>query len=192
MSLLYHHPAHNVESRNELLTLRGQHQQAGFTLLELLVVMAIVGILAGMGFWSYSSTRNPPRAAASVVHATLLTLRSQAMSNTQARRLMLVNKKDLKLQAALRCSETDQSKWTDLDTVSLDAGNRPLVLDASAPTPANPTVPTNSLLVVCFTARGLAEPQGALSAARFLSIADTKRTYRVEVALNGAVRTVVQ
>ncbi|GGM16954.1 GspH/FimT family pseudopilin [Deinococcus aerophilus] len=163
--------------------------QGGFTLIELLVVLAIVGVLFALGTYSYLSTRNPPRDAARTVHAALITLRSQAMSNTQARRLILVNDKELILQSSVRCSESDQSKWTPIGTVGLDAGNRPLVLTASKPSPANPTVQSNALLVVCFTSRGMAEPQGAMTAARFLNLTDGRRTYVVEAALNGAVRT---
>lgn len=165
---------------------------AGLTLLELLVVLALLGIIAALGMWSYLAARHPARDAARTVHAHLLTLRSQAMSNTQARRLVLTADRALVLQSALRCGETDQSSWTSLGVVALQPPADRVTLTAAAPVPPNPTVPGSAQLVICFGPRGLAEPGGADSAARFLTLQDHKRTYRVEVALNGAVRTRVE
>lgn len=158
----------------------------GFTLIELLVILAILGILLSLGMSSYLSTRNPPRDAARTVQAALFNLRSQAMSNTQARRMVLVNETDLVLQSALRCGETDQTRWTQIGTVPLDRGNRPLTLIAPNPTPADPTVPSGSLLVVCFTPRGLASTAG------FLGVTDGRRSYQVQVALGGGMKTNAQ
>ncbi len=155
--------------------------QSGFTILELLVVMAILGILFAVGGYSYLSTRNPPRDAARTVHAALLTLRSQAMSNTQARRIILVDDQNLVLQSALRCSETDQSKWTQIGTVPLDSGSRPLTL-STLKTPADLIAP-GKYTVLCFTSRGLAAKAG------FLGISDGKRAYLISVALGGGVKT---
>lgn len=157
--------------------------QSGFTLLELLVIMAILGLLFALGGYSYLSTRNPPREAARTVHAALLTLRSQAMSNTQARRIVLVNSQNLVLQSALRCSETDQSKWTQIGTVPLDSASRPLTL-STLNAPAD-LVATGTYTVSCFTSRGLAAKAG------FLGISDGKRAYLVNVALGGGVKTSV-
>lgn len=167
-------------------------RRAGFTLLEVLVVLAILGIIAALGVWSYLAARTPARDAARTVHAHLLTLRSQAMSNTQARRLVLTAGQELVLQSALRCSETDQSRWTRLGGVTLPPPSSQVTLAAAGPLPPDPTVPGDTRLVVCFGPRGLAEPGGSDDAARFLTLRDHKRTYRLEVALNGAVRTRVE
>lgn len=155
--------------------------QSGFTLLELLVIMAILGILFALGGYSYLSTRNPPRDAARTVHAALLTLRSQAMSNTQARRILLVNDQQLVLQSALRCSETDQSKWTQIGIVPLDPGPRPLTL-STLKTPEDLVTP-DTYRVSCFTSRGLTDKAG------FLGISDGKRAYLISIALGGGVKT---
>ncbi|MBB5234552.1 type II secretory pathway pseudopilin PulG [Deinococcus budaensis] len=158
----------------------------------MLVVLAILGIIAALGVWSYLAARTPARDAARTVHAHLLTLRSQAMSNTQARRLVLTAGQELVLQSALRCSETDQSRWTRLGGVTLPPPSNQVTLAAAGPLPPDPTVPGDTRLVVCFGPRGLAEPGGGDGAARFLTLRDHKRTYRLEVALNGAVRTRVE
>lgn len=151
---------------------------AGFTLLEVLVVLAIFGLLFSLAGWSYLSTRNPPRDAARAVHAALFTLRSQAMSNTQARRMVLVSDKELLLQSALSCGEANPTKWTQVGSVPLDAGPRPLTLVADGPVLTGTT-----RLVVCFTPRGQASQAGSLR------VSDPKRGYLVEVALGGGVRT---
>lgn len=159
---------------------------AGFTLVELLIGMAILGILFKLGASTYQSTRNPARDAARTVHASFFTLRSQAMSNTQARRLVLVGGTNLVVQSAVRCSETTQSRWTQIGTVPLDTTYLPLTLTAPTPTTTDTTVPTGTRLVACFTSRGQASTAG------FLRISDTKHTYLVQVALGGGVQSSAQ
>lgn len=168
------------EGRSNNALVSHARPNAGFTLIELLVVLAIFGLLASLGGWSYLSTRNPPRDAARAVHSALFTLRSGAMSNTQARRMVLVDGgKTLALQSALSCAEADQSKWTAVGTVPLDSGNRPLTLTAGGALLPG----TTGRLVVCFTPRGLASTAGSLR------ISGTSQAYLVEVALGGGVRT---
>ncbi|MBB5376083.1 prepilin-type N-terminal cleavage/methylation domain-containing protein [Deinococcus metalli] len=159
---------------------------AGFTLVELLIVLAVLGILFALGISSYRSTLNPARDAARTVHAAFFTLRSQAMSNTQARRLVLVGSKNLVLQSALRCSETTQTNWTQIGTVDLGTSSLPLTLTAPTPATTDPTVPTGTKLVACFTSRGQASTAGSLR------ISDTKHAYLVQVALGGGVYTSAQ
>lgn len=158
----------------------------GFTLVELLIGMAILGIIGAMGISSYQSTRNPARDAARTVHAAFFTLRSQAMSNTQARRLVLVNGKDLVLQSALRCSETNQTRWKQIGTVSLESATPLVTLTAPTLITTDTTVPSGTKLVACFTSRGQASTAGSLR------IADGKHTYLVQVALGGGVQTSAQ
>ncbi|MFB9993430.1 Tfp pilus assembly protein FimT/FimU [Deinococcus oregonensis] len=151
--------------------------KAGFTTIELLIVMAIIGILTALGVQSYLSTRNPARDAARAVHATLFQLRSNAVSNTQARRMILNSSQQLVMQSAVRCSETDASKWTDLGTVPLSLNSYGRLVQLSTTTPGiNP-------VVVCFTSRGLAAPSGRLT------LREGTRIYNVDVALGGGVRT---
>jgi len=150
---------------------------AGFTIIELLIVMAIVGVITALGLQSYRSTRNPARDAARTVHATLFQLRSNAVSNTQARRMILNSSQQLVMQSAARCSETNASQWTDLGTVplTLNAYGRTVVLSTTTPG-INP-------VVVCFNSRGLAAIAGRLT------LTEGTRILNVDVALGGGVRT---
>ncbi|THF68952.1 hypothetical protein E7T06_14380 [Deinococcus sp. Arct2-2] len=111
------------------------------------------------------------------MHASLFQLRSGAVSNTQARRMILNSSQQLVLQSAVRCSETNASKWTDLGTVplTLNSYGRTVLLSTLTPGP-NP-------VVVCFTSRGLAAPNGRLT------LREGTRTLHVDVALGGGVRT---
>ncbi|WP_412026928.1 Tfp pilus assembly protein FimT/FimU [Deinococcus yunweiensis] len=158
----------------------------GFTLVELLIGMALLGIIGAMSINSYQSTRNPARDAARTVHAAFFSLRSQAMSNTQARRLVLVGGTDLVLQSALRCSETTQTNWTQIGSVNLESATQSVTLTAPTPTTTDATVPSGTKLVACFTSRGQASTAG------WLRMTDGKHTYKVEVALGGGVQTSAQ
>lgn len=150
---------------------------AGFTIIELLIVVAIVGVITALGIQSYRSSRNPARDAARTVHATLFQLRSNAISNTQARRIILNGSQQLVMQSALRCSETNASKWTDLGTVPLTLNAYGRTVTLSTPTPG-----TNPV-VVCFNSRGLAAVAGRLT------FTEGTRVLNVDVALGGGVRT---
>lgn len=152
----------------------------GFSLLELLVVISILGILSSVGVYSLLNTRSPARETALTVHSELFKLRSGAVSNTQARRMVLTSTGLLQLQSALRCNDTDQSHWSTYATVTLPTPSTryPVTLSTSS-TPAAPA----PNVVVCFTPRGLAEAEGQLN------ISDTRGRYTVRVALAGGVQT---
>ncbi|MFT2721597.1 type II secretion system protein [Deinococcus sp. A31D244] len=150
----------------------------GFTLLELLVVMAILGILFGFGMWSYRSAQNPAREVSRGTHAALIQLRADAVANTQARRMILTNGGDLQFQSGATCAATT---WTETSTVplaDLDPQSR-VSLTLASPT----FTAAQTKVVACFSSRGQA------SASSELQVRAGTRAYVVEVALGGAVRT---
>ncbi|MVN88172.1 prepilin-type N-terminal cleavage/methylation domain-containing protein [Deinococcus sp. HMF7620] len=162
--------------------LTSKARQQGFTLLELLVIMAILGILFGLGFTSFSKLRNPARDTARTVHSVLYQLRADAAANTQARRMVLAANGDLQLQSALTCAETNQTKWNTYTLkVELPGGtpSRPVTLSRQG----GNTTPN---VIVCYSPRGLATVAGQLN------ITDTKARYAVQVALSGGVKTSAQ
>lgn len=150
----------------------------GFTLLELLVIMTILGILFGLGVWSYQSAQNPAREVSRGTHAALIQLRADAVANTQARRMILTTGGDLQFQSAATCAAT---AWTQTGTVpmtDLDPQSR-VSLTLASPT----FTAAQTKVVACFSSRGQA------SASSELQVRAGTRTYVVEVALGGAVRT---
>lgn len=163
---------------------------AGFTLLEILIVLGILGILMGIGAYSYFQAINPPREVARTVHSKLIQVRTDARANTQARRVLLTGQ-NLTLQSAVRCSESDPSRWSSAGAITFDGVQRSHLVTlstASATGTPDPSLPAGAKLVVCFTSRGLAQPPAGQTLAA-LVVSDSRRTFNVEVALGGAVRT---
>ena len=162
----------------------------GFTLLEILVILAILGILMGIGMYSYFQAINPPREVARTVHSTLVKIRTDARANTQARRVLLTGQ-NLMVQSSATCSESEPARWSSTEAITFDDVQRSQTVTlstASATGTPDPSLPTGAKLVVCFTSRGLAQPPAGQTLAA-LVIEDSRRTWNVEVALGGAVRT---
>lgn len=165
-------------TRSQNLTLQPAQ---GFTLLEVLLVVAVIGMLSSLSYSSYLNFQNPARDTARAVHASLYQLRATAAANTQARRMVLNSGGQLELQRSLSCSEADQSKWVTYDTVPLPnpSVRRPVTLTRQGGA-INPNV------IVCYSPRGLAAIAGTLN------ISDTKTRYAVQAALSGGVKTSAQ
>ncbi|PTA67660.1 type II secretion system protein [Deinococcus arcticus] len=158
-----------------------QNHRQGFTLLELLMVMAILGILFGIGMVSFQNLRNPARDTARAVHSALFQMRADAAANTQARRLVLLSNGGLQIQSALRCAGPNQGTWTVQGLVELPErmARRPVTLTRQGGS-VDPNV------IVCYSARGLAVIGGQLN------IDDTRSRYAVQVALSGGVKSSAQ
>lgn len=150
--------------------------------------MAIVGILISISGYSYLSTRNPAREVSRTVQASLLTLKSQAMANTEARRLILTDSSVLTVQSAKRCKAPLESDWTPVENITLPDVTPPVALSTANVTSAS--LPLNSLLVVCFGPRGLATFPIDQTVSQ-LTMDDSKHRYQTQINLGGAVRTVV-
>lgn len=166
-------------------------RSSGFTLLELLIVIAVIAILASVGFFSYANFKNPARDASQVVYGILSGTRSESTSNTVSQRLLLGSSGNLLIQQAKNCSTASPSSWTNIKTISygeLTGGTVPSTFVISTPTTApDASLPANYKLVVCFNSRGLAYiPSDATVGS--VRVSDGKHSYVVEVALGGAVR----
>lgn len=150
----------------------------GFTLLELLVIMAILSLLFGFGMWSYQSAQNPAREVSRGTHAALIQLRADAVANTQARRMILTAGGELQFQSAATCAATTWTQAGAVPLAALDPQSR-VSLTLASPT----FTAAQTKVVACFSSRGQA------SASSELQVRVGARAYAVEVALGGAVRT---
>jgi Tfp pilus assembly protein FimT len=139
------------------------------TLLEIILVVAVVGIVLAVGAVSLTALGDPLGAAASSVEGTFKQVRAKAMSTTSAYRVSRVSATGLLAEYAMSCSDT--TGWTH------DAR-----LDATLDNGVQLTVPAANGVIVCFDARGLADSNPTVT------LTDAKgATASVEVFVGGAV-----
>lgn len=138
----------------------------GFTILELLVIMVIVGILAGIAALNLTRLDNPLDNAQRQIKATLSAARASALSTTSAVRLRpSTTGLNLIAESANTCSA---ASWTAQTSLSYQLPDKVTFV-----TP----------LTLCFTSRGLAE-----SNIIYTVRDDQGRTRRTEVMLGGLTR----
>ena len=139
------------------------------TLLEIILVVAVVGIVLAVGAVSLRGLGDPLGAAASSVEGTFKQLRAKAMSTTSAYRVSRASATGLRAEYAVSCS--DSTGWTH------DAR-----LDATLDNGVQLTAPATNGVIVCFDARGLAGSNPTVT------LTDAKgATASVEVFVGGAV-----
>lgn len=154
----------------------------GFTLVEILIVLAIIGILAVL-FFSFLPFRNLSRDMTRALQGEMQRTKGEAMANTLAQRLLLLSNGDLRVESALSCSKAENTTGT------VPVTNWKLVRDLPrAQEWKTVTVTTDNTnktpdIIACYSPRGFADKT------RVIQIADTKRTYRIELALAGGVRS---
>ncbi|MFB9993202.1 Tfp pilus assembly protein FimT/FimU [Deinococcus oregonensis] len=119
------------------------HVSAGFTLIEVLVVMAILGILLTLVALNVKGLNNDAEAAGSIVSGAFVQARTQALSTTSAVRVTLTGPRVLTFETNNRCGDT--AAWTPLTNIN-----------TSLPDGVNITAPgaATSPWRVCFTSRG--------------------------------------
>lgn len=143
------------------------HGVQGFTLLELLVVMAIIGILVAISPIAFNQLRAPAREGVSLTNATIKSARARAISSTSAVRLSLqADRLGLKAETARTCTDT---AWTVLPTLSVTLPQQASYVNS---------LPWN----VCYTSRGRIQ-----TAPASLRVKDTKgRSLGLTFYLGGA------
>lgn len=149
----------------------------------------MIGTILAVGFLNFNKYRNTPKDVAQIIYGNLLRERSQAMANTEARRLIMKANGALVMEEALNCKSAPTS-WQNQKTISFQNVRSDFSLDTFTivpPTPADPTLFIGDRLVVCFTSRGTAViPQSATSG--WVRVFNTKYRFVVETALGGGVR----
>jgi prepilin-type N-terminal cleavage/methylation domain-containing protein len=142
----------------------------GFSMIELLVIIAIIGILAAIGFLNLRPLHNEARAAANDFAGTAKQARGRAMATTSAYRLVYEAPDRLKVEWRTTCGGTEE--WTPearFDLVLRDGTTLDGVADGAE--------------LLCFTSRGITKQSPTLT---FRDASG--RTATVEVFAGGAVR----
>lgn len=118
---------------------RNEPQSYGFTLLELLVVLAIFGTLIGVASVTMFSARNPLAEATQIVEGSLRQSRARAMASTSAYRLSATATGFI-AETANTCGA---ATWTADERYSIELPENVVFLD--------------STWQVCFNGRGVAD-----------------------------------
>lgn len=152
--------------------------QLGFTTIELLVIMAIMGILAGVAFINLRPLSNEAQNAANQIAAAVRQVRTKGMATTSAYRLVFESSTTLRASSASNCSvDADSADWVDRpdSDIVIDGSGRITAYGDGSPIIGTPTI-------VCFSSRGFSTTGASL---RVLD--DRGRVSTVEVFLGGAV-----
>ena len=145
--------------------------QQGFTLIELLIVIAIIGIMAGLAVVGLRGLRNDLGNSTSELEGQVKLIRSKAMTTTRAYRLVTAADGRIEAEWSERCSDTNG--WQKDGTVWMELSERVSLTDTQNV--------TNNVLI-CFTSRGLA------STNPILTLQDGKGdTAEVEIFIGGGV-----
>ncbi|GGS39837.1 prepilin-type N-terminal cleavage/methylation domain-containing protein [Deinococcus knuensis] len=148
-------------------------RRAGFTLFELLVVMAVVGILTGIAAVNVSNLRQPADEVARMLASTLGFSRARAIATTAAVRVQRrAGERSFVLASASSCAAlTGWTEWPD----------RTLTLPTDVQFSRDPGTWT-----VCFSGRGVLP--GGSAAPDVLTFVDRRsRTRSLQVYAGGAV-----
>lgn len=146
---------------------------AGYTLFEMLVVIAIIGILFGIVAINVNGLHNNADTAASTVTSSLIQARTTAISTTSSIRVTLSSPTVLLFETNTGCSKT--TGWTSLSGIS------PSFNPGVSVTPGTTLAGNWS---ICFTNRG----ELLLPAPATLTVKDTEKHSRsLTVYLTGSV-----
>lgn len=147
-------------------------RKAGFTTVELLIVIGIIGIVAGIAALNLRPFSNHAENGANAIAAGLKQARARAMSTTSAYRLVYTSPTQLQASYANSC---DASNWTAESRFDV------VVEDSAWYEVDGADDPTGSV-ISCFNSRGFAETS------RLLRIQDDRgRERTLEIFVGGGV-----
>lgn len=143
---------------------------AGFTILELLILLAVLGILFGIAAWDVRPLNNDARNAAHQLASAVHITRTRAMATTSAHRLVVAGPSELRVEAAVRCDDPE----ADWSTENAFATTFPRGAALQGVAPAE--------VLTCF------DPRGIGNASPTLTIQDGRgRTATVDLYAGGGV-----
>jgi prepilin-type N-terminal cleavage/methylation domain-containing protein len=127
----------------------------GFTLLELLILLAVLGIVFAIAALDVRPLTNDARNAATELASAVRLTRSRAMATTSAHRLVVDGPSSLRVEAAVGCDDPEDD-WAVEDrfgtTFSGGATLQEIAQGGGDPAPA-----ASGDVLLCFDARGLAD-----------------------------------
>ncbi len=140
----------------------------GFTLVELMVVVAILGVVLGIGFMNLRTLSGDLKNTANHVAGAFKQARAKAMATTSAYRVVKKSARRLELEYANACGS---DAWTTDARLVLEFDPRVKV-----------QMQGEDAELLCFTSRGVADQNPSLT------LKDERgKTMIVEVLLGGAV-----
>jgi prepilin-type N-terminal cleavage/methylation domain-containing protein len=138
----------------------------GFSLLEMMVVMALVGIMSGYASYRLSEMDNPAENSAAQVMTFMKKSRAKALATTYAVRVRpKSNSTELETHYATSCTAS---------TFTLDSS-------LTMKLPRTATFQSNTWSL-CFT------PRGTLTTSNTVVLVDPKRSVSVQIAMGGGMR----
>lgn len=142
--------------------------ESGLTIIEMLVTLAIVGIIAGIVALNLRPLSQDASNAANTIAAYLKQVRARAMTTTSAYRIIYVSDTELQAEWALSCASAD---WQPEQRFRHSLSGGAKMLNVTAGT-----------ILTCFSPRGISDSNTELSLKD-----DRERFATLELFLGGGV-----
>ncbi len=148
----------------------GLKRTRGYTLLEMLVLLAVLGVVLSIAFINLRPLDSPIQNSLSLTSGFLRQVRAKAMATTSSYRVRFGSSQQATVEYAVSCGATT---WTADSQVILQL-----------PSEVQLNAPDWQTLVICFNARGLVD------AGKTLTLRDNRGTSKqLELMLGGGVRS---
>lgn len=184
-----------------------KHSYQGFTLLELLIILALVGIMVAIAAPNISFGVNPLVDVTNRVAGNFKLVRAKAMSQTSAYRISPNSATDfstLKVEKAKSCYETNATNWTqdpsftqeDLslnEVADVKGISKNTVIQIKSATANGTTVTPATNWTLCYNSQGVSSvsynSQGVSSVNLLLILRNTKTNQekKIEIFAGGGV-----
>ncbi len=143
----------------------GTHSEKGFSVLEVMVSVAMLSVLSGMALFQMKDTIKPAQNAASQIVAEVKQARAKALATTYAYRLRATSSTQIVAEYATNCSAAAFTADSAL-TLNLPKG---VTMSSTAWT-------------VCFSSRGTSTTSANIT------VTDSQMSRTVQIAMGGGVQ----
>lgn len=117
--------------------------RAGFTIMEMIVVLAMIGLVLAIGRTTFRGLENALQNATQETTGYLGEVRARAMATTSAYRIIVVSDTELRAEHARRCGADDED-WTPDDRLDHELRDQARFEDLAA-----------GEILTCFSSRGI-------------------------------------